>query len=137
MQHDAFIGQVQQRAQLASRGEAEAATRAAMETLGERVPEQLADHVAAQLPQEIGENFRRTEVLGGAGTGERFDLNEFVQRMSNRAGMDEPKATYAARVVFEVMREATQGGVMDKVRDALPEQLRNMVDSGSSGELQT
>ncbi|MDR7300036.1 DUF2267 domain-containing protein [Haloactinomyces albus] len=137
MQHDAFIGQVQQRAQLASRGEAEAATRAAMETLGERVPEQLADHVASQLPQEIGENFRRTEVFSGAGTGERFDLNEFIQRMSERSGMDEPKATYAARVVFEVLREATQGGVMDKVRDALPEQLRELVDAGSSGEMQT
>ncbi len=137
MQHDAFIGQVQARAHLPSRGAAEGATRATLETLGERIPEQLADHVAAQLPSEIGVSLRRTEVLSGAGTGERFDLNEFIQRVAARAGMDESGAAYSCRVVLEVMREATQGGVMDKVRDALPEQLRELVDAGSSGEMKT
>jgi uncharacterized protein (DUF2267 family) len=39
MQHDEFIGQVQNRAKLPSRGEAEGATRATLETLGERIPE--------------------------------------------------------------------------------------------------
>ncbi len=43
MQHDAFIGQVQARARLSSRGEAESATRATLETLGERMPEGLVD----------------------------------------------------------------------------------------------
>lgn len=137
MQHDAFIGQVQARSKLSSRGDAERATRATLETLGERIPEQLADHVASQLPQEIGENLRRTEVLSGAGTGERFDLNEFIQRVSQRSSMEEPQAAYVCRVVLEVVREATQGGMMDKVRDALPEELRELVDSGSSGEMKT
>lgn len=136
MQHDTFIGQVQARAKLASRGQAEAATRATLETLGERLPEQVSDHLAAQLPLEIGENLVRTEVMSGAGTGERFDFDEFISRASQRMHLPEPQATYACRVVFEVLREATQGGIMDKVRHCLTDDLRALVDSGSSGELQ-
>lgn len=49
MRHDKIIGQVQARAQLASRGEAEAATRATLETLGERIPPGAAENLAAQL----------------------------------------------------------------------------------------
>src|SRR5690606_24477526 len=73
MQHDELIGQVQARARLSSRGAAERAVRSTLETLGERLPEGLADNLAAQLPQEIGEHLYRTETMGGLGTGERFD----------------------------------------------------------------
>jgi uncharacterized protein (DUF2267 family) len=78
MQHDEFIGLVQNRARLSSRGDAERATRAVLETLGERIPEGLAGNLAAQLPHAIGEHLRRTEVYAGAGTGERFDRPDFI-----------------------------------------------------------
>ncbi|POM27085.1 hypothetical protein BTM25_14940 [Actinomadura rubteroloni] len=133
MQHDKLIGQVQARARLASRGEAETACRATLETLGERVPEGVADHLAAQLPREIGENLRRTEVFGGAGTGERFDRHDFVERVAQRAHVDEPRAAYLARVVFETVGEATQGGVMDKVAAAVPDDIRQLITAGSTG----
>ncbi|WP_298182780.1 DUF2267 domain-containing protein [Saccharomonospora sp.] len=136
MDHDYFIGQVQARAQLASRGEAEGLTRATLETLGERIPEQVATHLADQLPREIGENLRRTVTMAGAGTGERFGLDEFVRRVSARGQMAEPNAVYGSRVVLEVTGEATQG-VLDKVRDSLPSELRPLVDAGSTGEMQT
>src|ERR687895_61986 len=103
MQHDQFIGQVQARARLSSRGEAERATRSVLETLGERIPEGLADNLAAQLPTEVGEHLRRTEVYGGYGTGERFDKEEFVARVCDRSGFDAPQAAFAARVVCEVV----------------------------------
>lgn len=135
MQHDEFIGLVQNRARLPSRGDAERATRATLETLGERIPETLATNLAAQLPQEIGEHLRRTVVMGGAGSGERFDRQEFVRRVAGRSGADDPRAVYAARVVLEVVEEATTGGLMDKVRDALPDDLRALLDAGSSGQL--
>ncbi|RJL22729.1 DUF2267 domain-containing protein [Bailinhaonella thermotolerans] len=135
MQHDEFIGQVQSRAHLASRGDAERATRATLETVGERIPEGLADNLASQLPHEIGEHLRRTEVLGGQGTGEHFDRQEFVDRVADRAGVDEPKAAHVARAVLEVVDEATQGHIMEKVRDSLPPDIRGFVDSGSQGRL--
>ncbi|MFC0527092.1 DUF2267 domain-containing protein [Phytohabitans kaempferiae] len=135
MQHDQFIGQVQARARLSSRGEAERATRSVLETLGERIPEGLAENLAAQLPIEVGEHLRRTEVFSGYGTGERFDLDEFVARVSSRSGFDEPRAAFAARVVCEVVDEATQGGVMDKVQQSLPEDVQSLVTAGSTGQM--
>jgi uncharacterized protein (DUF2267 family) len=133
VQHDEFIGQVQSRARLGSRGDAERVTRAVLETLGERVPDGLADNLASQLPREIGEHLRRT--VGGDGTGDRFDRNTFVDRVTHRAGLDGPQAVFVARVVFEVVDQATQGAVMAKVREALPPDLRPVLTAGSSGRM--
>jgi uncharacterized protein (DUF2267 family) len=87
------------------------------------------------LPREIGEHLRRTVMLAGAGTGERFDRDEFIARVAERVGMDKPQAAYAARVVFEVTDEATQGRVMQRVRDALPADLAELSRAGSSGQM--
>ncbi|HLU44533.1 MAG TPA: DUF2267 domain-containing protein [Natronosporangium sp.] len=137
MQHDKLIGQVQARAKLPSRGEAERTVRATLETLGERLPEGLADNLASVLPREIGEHLRRTEVMGGIGTGERFDRHEFIARVSERSGADPQEAAYQARVVFEVLEEASSGGLMDRVRDALPPDLRELALAGSTGDMHT
>jgi uncharacterized protein (DUF2267 family) len=133
MQHDEFIGQVQSRARLSSRGEAERACRATLETLGERVPEGLADNLAAQLPHEIGEHLRRTEVYGGAGTGERFGRHDFIERIAQRAGVDYSHAAYIGRAVLEVVNDATQGSIITKVAESLPPDLRAFITAGSTG----
>ncbi|HEX8008398.1 MAG TPA: DUF2267 domain-containing protein [Trebonia sp.] len=133
MQHDEFIGQVQSRARLPSRGDAERASRATLETLAERVPEGLADNLAAQLPHEIGEHLRRTEIFAGAGTGERFSRKDFIARVAQRAGVREQQAAYFIRIVVEVVDEATQGGIMDNVAESLPADIRQLVTAGSTG----
>ncbi|GAA4511184.1 MULTISPECIES: DUF2267 domain-containing protein [Nonomuraea] len=135
MRHDDFVGQVQARARLGDRAHAERAIRASLETLGERLPESLADKLAAQLPHEIGENLRRTEVYGGLGTGEHFGREEFIRRVGARAGVDDRRAVFLARVVFEVTDEATQGRIMTKVRESLTEELRELATAGSQGHL--
>jgi uncharacterized protein (DUF2267 family) len=133
MQHDEFIGHVQDRAHLSSRGDAERACRATLETLGERVPEGLADNLAAQLPHEIGEHLRRTEVFQGQGTGERFGRRDFIARVAERAGVREQQAAFIIRAVTEVVDEATQGGVMSKLTESLPGDIRELVTAGSTG----
>lgn len=135
MKHDQFIGLVQDRAQLASRGDAERATRATLETLGQRIPEHLATNLAAQLPQEIGEHLRRTVTMGGAGSGDRFGLDEFGELAAERGHTDPPTAIFRARVVLEVIGEVTED-ILDKVRKALPDELTTLVDAGSSGKLE-
>ncbi|MFI0416724.1 DUF2267 domain-containing protein [Spongiactinospora sp. 9N601] len=135
MRHDQFIGQVQARARLPDRAHAERACRATLETLGERVPEGLADNLAAQLPHEIGENLRRTEVHGGMGSGMGFDRHEFIRRVADRAGVKETQAAYLVRVVMEVAGEATTGRVLDKVGESLPADIRPLVLSGSRGSI--
>jgi len=132
MQYDQFIGQVQSRARLPSRGDAETATRATLETLGERIPEGLADNVASQLPREAGEHLRRTIIMGGEGTGERFGREEFIERVAERGSTDGPQAAYRARAVFEMVDEATNGAMIEKVRDAVPDDVRSLIDAGST-----
>lgn len=128
------MGQVQSRARLANDGQAERVTRAVLETLGERIPDGLAGNLAAQLPQEVGEHLRRYQMFGEAGTGEQFDVPEFVDRVSRRSGLDGPQAAFAIRVVCEVVRDATAGGLMTKVTDSLPDDLSRLVVAGSRGE---
>lgn len=134
MDHDAFTGQVQARARLHSRGAAETATRATLETLAERIPAGLADNLAAQLPHEIGEHLRRVEASPEVPeTGIRMDRQEFFGRVAAREGKDVPQAIHHARAVIEVVEEATQGGTADKVRHSLDEGLAGVLFSGSKG----
>jgi uncharacterized protein (DUF2267 family) len=53
MRYDELIGQVRERGRLDSREEAERATRAVLETLGERLAGGEPHDLASQLPQEL------------------------------------------------------------------------------------
>ena len=79
MQHDEFIGKVQAAARLPSRGDAEKATRVTPDTLGERLAGGEPSNLAAQLPEEIGRYLE-----GREGTAERFGLDDFFKRVSER-----------------------------------------------------
>ncbi len=131
MKHDEFIGQVQYRAQLSSRGDAERATRATLETLAERLAGGEAHDLASQLPREIGEHLKRE----WSGIGERFSLDEFFRRVSHREGADLPDAIFHARVVMEVVSEAVSKGEMDDVRAQLPAEFDRLFESGSKGHM--
>lgn len=134
MDHDTFIGQVQARARLDGGGAAEAATRATLETLAERIPATLADHLAAQLPHEIGEHLRRVATaVDQPVTGARMAAHEFFDRVAERAGADQPRATFEARCVMEVVGEATEGNIVGKVRQALDDDLAGVLFAGSTG----
>ncbi len=134
MDHDVFIGQVQARARLDSRGAAESAARASLETLGERITPALAENVAAQLPREIGEHLRRVARDPDLpDTGIRMSSREFFDRVSQRSGADTPKAVHEARCVVEVVGEATQGDLMQHVQQSLDDQLAELLFAGSTG----
>lgn len=93
----------------------------------------MADNLAAQLPHEIGEHLRRTEIYGGAGTSERFGRQDFITQVAERASVDEPQAACITRAVTEVTGEAVQGGLLAKVAESLPEDIRQLVTAGSTG----
>ncbi|MGY1439257.1 DUF2267 domain-containing protein [Streptomyces reniochalinae] len=134
MQHDEFIGQVQARAHLNSRGAAEAGTRATLETLAERIPAPMAEKLAAQLPTELGEHLRRVELAPDEPvTGVRMDRHEFFDRVARRARTDPPKAVHEARTVVELLEEATQGALTERIRQSLDEELASVLFSGSTG----
>lgn len=133
MDHDEFIGQVQNRARLGSTGAAERATRATLETLAERMTSGAAENLAAQLPHEVGEHLRRQ--ASQHDTGEQFDVDDFYDRVTEREGADRPDAVFHARVVLEVTDEATTGGLMTKVREQLPDDFDRLFEAGSTGRM--
>ena len=133
MKYDAFIGQVQHLARLSSRGEAERAVRATLETLAGRLAGGEANDLASQLPSEIAIHLRKY----GAGIGERFSLKEFFQRVSDREGTNLPEAIFHARAVMEVLGSAVTPGEIADVRAQLPAEFDQLFEAGKSGQVPT
>lgn len=131
MQYDQFIGEVQNRARLASQGEAVRAVEATLQTLAERLTGGEVKDLAAQLPQEIA-FFLRGE---GAARGERLSLQSFLERISLRENVDLPKSIHHARAVLEVLQEAVSPGEIEDVLAQLPQEYRKLFESGSEGEM--
>lgn len=119
MDHDEFIGTVQQRADLASRGEADSATRAVLSTLGQRVTENEAEDAAAQLPMEVGRYLN-----DGVDHRQQFDVEAFTDRVADSAEAeaveDDPEG--ASRAVVSVAVEATDTGQIQDLVSQFPQE---------------
>jgi uncharacterized protein (DUF2267 family) len=131
VQYDQFVGEVQHRARLASRADAEKAIRATLETLGERLEEGLAGNIAAQLPDEIARHLHGMP----ADLVDKMDLDEFLERVSDSESVDLPVSVHHARCVLEVLGEAVGSGPMEKLRLALPAEYERLLVAGSTGSM--
>ena len=130
MKHDEFIGRVQHHARLGSRGDAERATRATLETLGERLAGGEPKDLASQLPPEIG-----LHLLRCGGRGERFSLDEFYSRVSVREGEDLPTAVFHARAVIRVLSEAVSKGEINDIFAQLPPEYDRFIQEAIEGPM--
>lgn len=124
MQFNEFLGKVQDRARLESLDGAMRATRATLNTLAERLRGNEPTDLAAQLPGEIGEHLQAE----GAGAGERFGIDEFVRRVSEREGGHADDSIHHAQVVLGVLAEAVSRGEMRDVRQQLPEEYDKLFE---------
>lgn len=133
MDHDTFIGQVQNRAELASRGAALSTSRATLQTLGERIQEGEATNLAAQLPDELGRFLEEH-----ADATESFGFQEFISRVAERDenlgdehGIDDDDLSAAAlhaRAVVDVLDEAVTEGQIEDIRDQLPDDYGDLFE---------
>ncbi|MFB6122423.1 MAG: DUF2267 domain-containing protein [Haloferacaceae archaeon] len=114
MDFSEFVGQVQHRLELSGEGEAVRAARATLTTLGERLQAGEADDLASSLPMEIDRFLREAE------SGQRFGYDEFIDRVSEREGVDRADAVYHAKVVVGLVGEVTQVTEMRQVENQLP-----------------
>lgn len=130
MKYHEFIGKVQSQARLPDESSAVTATRATLETLGERIMGGQARNLAAELPEEVGIFLTST-----ADKQVSFDIDSFWEKVSEREGEDLPEAVHHARAVVDVMQQAVSAGSINKLRDALPEEYDTLFESGSEGEL--
>lgn len=120
MKFDEFVGEIQHRTHLSSRGAAETAIRATLETLAERIPEATARHLGDQLPHELGHYLR-------GGTTSRISLDEFYQHVGDREELDISTAAFHARVVLTLVAEVVSPGIMSKVRRELPREFDSLL----------
>lgn len=133
MDHDTFIGEVQNRAELPSRGAALSASRAPLQTFGERVQEGEATNLASQLPDELGRFLEEH-----ADTTDSFGFREFVERVAERDenlgsedGIDDDDRSDAAlhaRAVVDVLDEAVTEGQVEDLRTKLPEDYEDLFE---------
>ena len=131
MRYDEFLGHVQHRALLGSRGEAERATRATLETLAERLVGGEAHDLASQLPPELAHTLQ----LPDAGIGAKLTLDEFFALVSEREGVELEEATLHARVVIGVLTEAVSMGEINDVRVQLPAAFAQLFNVENEGDL--
>ena len=129
MQYDEFIGNVQDRARLPSRGDTVRAIQATLETLAERIAPGEADDLAAQLPPELG------TFLQGAEETERFSVDDFFLRVATKESVDVPDAVHHARAVIAALQDAVTAGEMDDIQAQLPDNYKPLFEAGSEGEM--
>lgn len=120
MRHDEFVGQVQHRAELPSRGDAETIIRATLETLGERLLPQAAAHIAAQLPPELGRHLHGTDHF------EHFTLLQFYERVAEKEHKDLLRAMEDVDAVVTTLTEAISPGAVRKLRQQMPQDFRSL-----------
>lgn len=124
MKYEQFIERVQKQAHLASKIEAEHATRAALETLAECLPTEERFDAAAQLPRGLALYLERP-FLGTwhqptPSKKRNFPLEEFFQRMSIREDVSPETAREHAHAVMSVLVEAVSRGEFENIRKQLP-----------------
>ena len=115
MQMVEFVGQVRSGARLASVEQALNATRATLETLAERLGADDSRHLAAQLPDGIGQYLDGRDAVA-----ESFSPEEFLQRISAREGVGPTDSVQHARAVLDALRHAVPPGEIRGVLDHLP-----------------
>jgi uncharacterized protein (DUF2267 family) len=117
MNFDEFTGEIQHRLELPGTGEAVRAIRATLYTLGQRIPAEHAEDLAASLPIEV--KWYPTGAVSDHG--QRFDWREFVKRVSEIEGSDPSDAAYHARVVVDLVSTQVPDSDFQQLRDSLPE----------------
>ena len=122
MNYDDFIGEVQHRIDAGTQGEAVRTTRATLTTLGERLGEGEASDFAAPLPMEIDRYLLEAE------HGQQFSYDEFVDRVAERAKMDEADAAFAAKAVLALAAEGAPPGEHEDVRSTLPAEFDDLFE---------
>ncbi|MFL5626313.1 MAG: DUF2267 domain-containing protein [Ktedonobacteraceae bacterium] len=131
MKYDEFISQVQQRALLDRREEAEKAIHATLQTLGERLAGGETKDLASQLPPEMALSL----IMGQEGVPAKFSLDEFFWLVSQREGVDLAHATDHARVVTALLSEVVTMGEIENVRTQLPKDFARLFEVENEGDL--
>ncbi len=122
MEYAEFLGAVAGRAGVEP-DEAAYLIEAVIETLTERIDEMAAGHLAAELPPEFAAPLIDTDEPA-----EPFEVDEFVRRMGERAGVNPDRALEGTRAVLATLRDTTTGGAFEEVLAQLPPEFTDLIE---------
>jgi uncharacterized protein (DUF2267 family) len=117
MKYPELISKVTERSAL-PRDEADAITRATLQTLGERITGGEARDLAAQLPKEL-----QDDLASASEEAEPFDLEKFIRRVGERARVAPADARIGINAVFQTLEDAVSFGEFEDVMGQLPEEF--------------
>ena len=116
MNYVQFVEIVRERIRVSDAREAVKAIEATLKTLGERITEKEAAHLAAQLPPEIG------RFLTVVDTNKDFDLQTFYENVSRRESIGQPQSREHAQAVLSVVADIVSPGELRDVLAQLPQE---------------
>jgi uncharacterized protein (DUF2267 family) len=122
MEYDAFISTVKQEAAIDDEEAARAAC-ATLTTLAERISVGEADDLGERLPREL------RSCLAPANDHGTFHVDEFLRRIAERVGVDEPQAERDARAVFAALWVAAGPDEFADMRSELPKDFDPLLDA--------
>ncbi|SNB46300.1 DUF2267 domain-containing protein [Geobacter sp. DSM 9736] len=120
MEYTEFMKLVQQEIGVKDTEKALRAVQATLETLGERLFHGEAEQLAAQLPQEL------QPFLVDIQEHRKFGVEDFLQMVGEREGIDGKEAEAHARAVISVLTRAVTPGEIQDVVSQLPEGFRKL-----------
>lgn len=129
MRYQEFIERVQARTHLNSYEEAEKTTMAVLETLGERLYKTERTKLAAELPKELKEFVFRKQPKEAETSREnmdRFWLQEFYNRVGERADISHQEAIKRTKAVMSVIHEAVSAGMLKEAEEELPKEYQTL-----------
>lgn len=118
-----FYRDVAERAML-SKGEAADLTRAVLEVLSMRVSAGEVRHLIRQLPDELVDS-----VQWNTKGPKRFDLDELIQRVSSRTGLNKTETMTGVEAVLLTLRDAVDRKEFNDFVSQLPDEFTRLLSS--------
>jgi uncharacterized protein (DUF2267 family) len=102
--------------------QAERLIEATLTVLADRISAGEAEDLAAQLPKGI-----RDWLVSKEEPAQKFDLEEFIRRVSERAAVDLYTGTRGVRAVLSTIRRAATTGEFEDVLAQLPKEFTEFI----------
>jgi uncharacterized protein (DUF2267 family) len=129
MNYDVFLQKVQEYSALEKPDDALKITQATLQTMSERLPRTHREHLAAQLPDELKTYLPKREPMV------YLLLEEFYERIGNRANVGYQKAVKYACAVARVLKEAIAPGELEDILSGFPEEYSELFGKRPSSPL--
>ncbi len=121
MNYEEFIRVVQERGQMRTERDTLIAIEATLKTLGERLTDLQAAHLASLLPFEIG------LFLTVVDTNKDYSLNSFFKHVAGREGQPLDDSMGHALAVISVLEDTLPPGELQGTLAALPEDYKKLM----------